>query len=111
MATAALVNSVTLTAGSYKINDDHQINTGEKIEGSKLLNDHNQLTSAGMKKLARNWENYLTMVSKSKAGEVILRRPSEESASSTSNNHSDENNIEGIKWFKQRIESRMNSLS
>ena len=94
MATAALFNSITLTTGgSNKTNDEnHIIDNGEKVdkESSKLLNDNNQLTSAGMKKLARNWEIYLTMVSKGKEGQLILRRPSEESSGSISNNNSDD---------------------
>jgi hypothetical protein len=92
MTTAALLNSITLTSGgSYKTNDEtHSIDNGEKVESSKLLNDNNQLTSAGMKKLARNWEIYLTMVSKGKEGQLILRRPSEESSGSISNNNSDD---------------------
>ena len=95
MATAALFNSVSLTTGPTPIsNGENPSKSGDqKVESNKLLNDNNQLTSAGMKKLARNWEIYLTMVSKGKEGQLILRRPSEESSGSntSSNNNSDEN--------------------
>ena len=96
MATAALLNSVTLSSGAYNGNDEQQqTKSVESIDGAKLLNDHNQLTSAGMKKLAQNWESCLSIISKSKDGQLIIRRSSEESNSSTSNNHSEDNNIEG----------------
>ena len=90
MATAALVNSVSLTSGSTPICNGETKSGDEKVEGHKLLNDNNQLTSAGMKKLARNWEIYLTMVSKGKEGQLILRRPSEESSSSNNSNNPDD---------------------
>ena len=94
MATAALFNSLSLTTGSNPAcNGEDQSKSGDqKVESNKLLNDNNQLTSAGMKKLARNWEIYLTMVSKGKEGQLILRRPSEESSGSntSSNNNPDE---------------------
>ena len=91
---SALLNSVTLNVGSSAQNEDaNEVNGEAKIESKKLLNDNNQLTSAGMKKLARNWEIYLTMVSKGKEGQLILRRPSEESSGNTSNSNSEESNI------------------
>ena len=95
MASAALFNSVSLTSGSTPTCNG-ETKSGEsgdeKVESRKLLNDNNQLTSAGMKKLARNWEIYLTMVSKGKEGQLILRRPSEESSGSntSSNNNPDD---------------------
>ena len=96
MATSALLNSATLTSGSHMPDhDDHQISAEEKMAGGKLLNHNNQLTSAGMKKLARNWETYLSNVSKNMDGKLVLRRPSEESTSSTSNNYSDDSSEAG----------------
>ena len=106
MATAALLNSATLTAGLCKENEETQINSEKKIESSKLLNDNNQLTSAGMKKLARNWEIYLTMVSKGKEGQLILRRPSEESSGSINNDRNvDEANAGGSRKMSSSGES------
>ena len=91
---SALLNSVTLNVGSSAQKEDaNEVIEETKIESKKLLNDNNQLTSAGMKKLARNWEIYLTMVSKGKEGQLILRRPSEESSGNTSNSNSEESNI------------------
>ena len=51
----------------------------------KSASENNQWSSARMRKLAKNWEQCLSFVSRASDGRLILRRPSEESSGTTSN--------------------------
>lgn len=56
-------------------------------EGRYILDNH-QLTAAGMRKLARNWENCLTRIDRASDGQLMLRRSSDSSEISTNSSGS-----------------------
>lgn len=59
----------------------------EVAEGKYILDNH-QLTSAGMRKLTRNWENCLGRISRASDGQLIVRRSSESSSGTSGDGHS-----------------------
>lgn len=52
----------------------------------KYILDNHQLTAAGMRKLARNWDNCLGRIDRASDGQLMLRRSSDSSETSTSGN-------------------------
>lgn len=55
-----------------------------KNDSDKYILDNHQLTAAGMRKLARNWDNCLGRIDRSSDGQLMLRRSSDSSETSTS---------------------------
>ncbi|TRY72052.1 hypothetical protein TCAL_11289, partial [Tigriopus californicus] len=51
---------------------------------SRYFSDSLQLNSAGMRKLARNWESYLRRITRANDGELVLRLSSSDSGSNSS---------------------------
>ena len=69
-------------------NGDEQV-TKILTENGKYILENHQVTSAGMKKLSRNWENCLSRIFRSSDGELMLRRSSESSGINTGGSSSD----------------------
>lgn len=53
-------------------------------EYEKYILDNHQVTAAGMRKLARNWENCLNRIDRASDGQLMLRRSSDSSEANTS---------------------------
>ena len=63
----------------------------ETIEDGKYILDNHQLTAAGMRKLARNWDNCLARIDRSSDGQLLLRRSSDSSESTAGSGWSEDN--------------------
>ena len=61
---------------------------GNNSSSSKYYSDSVQLNSAGMRKLARNWDNFLKRIARASDGQLIFRRASDSGGSTTSSNTS-----------------------
>ena len=60
-------------------------------EDGKYILDNHQLTAAGMRKLARNWDNCLARLDRSSDGQLLLRRSSDSSESTGGSGWSEDN--------------------
>ncbi len=70
---------------------------------SKYILDNQQLTSAGMRKLTRNWENCMARISRASDGELIMRRSSESNSSGSDSKSKDSMAGNGVLGFERPL--------